>query len=129
MPDGTFMVWRGGVNEFLASAIPAPIALTLVLRVEMDSEEAARLHRFTLRVNFEGRDVLPGSSQPLAMKVPPGEARLYTNIIANLGFPVDREGEGYVQGTIDEDTQVPLIYFRVRRTPTPFFFTPGMPRL
>ncbi|HLZ94472.1 MAG TPA: hypothetical protein VKT20_03980 [Candidatus Dormibacteraeota bacterium] len=128
MPDGTFMIWRGGINEFLTTAIPTPISLTLVLRVEMDVEEAARLHKFTLKVSFEGRDVLPASTQPLAMKATPGETRLYANILANLGFPVDREGEGYVQGTIDDDVKVPLVYFRVRRTPDPFFFTPGMPR-
>ena len=116
--DGTFMIWRGGITEVTTPVIPSPARFTLVLRVEMDRQEAEDLHEFRLRIEHEGKEIVPWSSNPLAAKIPPTEPRGYLNLHANLGFVVQQAGDGFIESMIDGSIRLPLLYFRVRHVPT-----------
>lgn len=115
--DGTFMVWRGGITEVTTSVIPAPANFTLVLRIEMDRQEAEELHEFQLRIEHEGQEIVPLSSNPLAAKIPPNEPRGYLNVQANLRFVIPVAGEGFIESMIDGSIRLPLLYFRVHHVP------------
>ena len=115
--DGTFMVWRGGITEVTSSVIPAPANFTLVVRIEMDRQEAEDLHEFQLRIEHQGKEIVPWSKNPLAAKIPPSEPRGYLNLHADLRFIIPEAGDGFIESMIDESIRLPLLYFRVRHVP------------
>jgi hypothetical protein len=122
--DGTFMVWRGGINKFQATSFPAPFRLFLILRLEAEGEEARSLHRLGLRVVHAGREY-PWQESPIAFKEPePPDPHSYLNLLANLNLVLDSPGMGRVELLIDEEGIIPGLPFQVEQIP----FPPGFPR-
>ncbi|HEX6509818.1 MAG TPA: hypothetical protein VF221_19500 [Chloroflexota bacterium] len=118
IPDGTVMIWRAGITETQATGFPTALSFALVVRLEADREEVATLHRFSLRIEHEGRELVPWSPSPLVVKAPPpSEPRAYINIVINLRFVVPSEGEGFIESVVDDDINLPRLYFRTRLMP------------
>jgi hypothetical protein len=121
VPDGTVMIWRAGITEQQGIAFPAAVSFSLVVRLEADREEVASLHRFSVRIEHEGVELLPWSPSPLVVKAPPpSEPRAYINLVINLRFIVPREGEGFIESVVDDDINLPRLYFRTRQLPALF---------
>ncbi len=121
IPDGTVMIWRAGITETQSIAFPTAMGFSLVVRLEADREEVATLHRFSLRIEHEGIELVPWSPSPLVVKAPPpSEPRAYVNIVINLRFVVPREGEGFIESVVDDDILLPRLYFRTRHMPALF---------
>lgn len=122
--DGTFMIWRGGINKLQASSLPAPFRLVLLLRLEADAEEAHRLHHLGLRVVLDGQEH-PWQEGPLAFKVPESpDPNSYLNLLVNLNAVFDRPGMGRIELVIDQAAIIPSLPFQVEQIPLP----PGYPR-
>jgi hypothetical protein len=112
-PDGTFMVWRGGITQVESSAFPAPVNLTLVLRLEADREDAEALHEFGMRIMLGEHEIGPWRTLPLALRVPEGEDRVYLNMVMDLRFVVQEPGVAVLESMVD-DRPVPTIRLKVQ---------------
>lgn len=116
--DGTFDVEAGGINEFrpLGGVIigaPIQIQFSLVVRFELDAQEARRVRRFRFHLFYNGENVGPWQDVPIALRLVEGEQRYYINLILNLRYFVPRAGAGYVEMLFDDHQRVPHIHFRV----------------
>jgi hypothetical protein len=122
--DGTFMVWRGGINRFQATSFPALMRLALILRLEADGTEASDLHRLGMRVVQAGQEY-PWQESPLAFKEPdPPDPHSYLNLLANMNMVFDRPGMGRIELVIDQEAIIPGLPFMVEKIPLP----PGFPQ-
>lgn len=118
------MVWRGGINKFQTTALPAPFRLVLILRLEADEDEAVRLHHLGLRVVHAGRE-FPWQQSPLAFKEPEApDPHSYLNLLATLNLVLDRPGIGRIELVIDQEEIIPGLPFTVELIP----FPPGFPQ-
>ncbi|MGH7765074.1 MAG: DUF6941 family protein [Candidatus Dormibacteraceae bacterium] len=117
-PDGSFMVWRGGITEVATSSFPAPINLTMILRMQADREDAETLHEFGMRIELDGREIGPWRQVPIALRVPEGEPRVYLNMINELRFIVQEAGAVTIEAMVD-DRPLPPLHLRVRAAPQP----------
>lgn len=125
--DGTFMVWRGGINEFQVSTFPVLLRTALVLRIEADPEEARRLHHIRLRVTHAGDDP-PWQDIPAAFKEPvPPLPVSYLNLLVNLAIGIVRPGEGAVDIAVDGELVAPSLLFTVKQVPIPPGLLPPQP--
>jgi hypothetical protein len=115
--DGTFMVWRGGITEIASADWPAQVQFALVLRLEADPDEARELHEMSLHIVHAETEVVPWQATPLALRVAPGEPRLYLNIVVSISFDVELPGEGLIEAIIDGDMRVPHLHYAVRAAP------------
>src|SRR5262249_40136906 len=86
--DGAVMLWRGGITETTVSGFPSPVQYVLVLRLEADPSEARRLHEMRSTIYYSGTRLGPWQTTPLALRVFPGEPRVYLNVVVNLRFTV-----------------------------------------
>jgi hypothetical protein len=121
--DGTFMVWRGGINEFQSPLFPVVLRTALVLRIEANPEESSRLHQIRLRVVFDKQEP-PWQEIPAAFKEPvPPLPVSFLNLLVTLGFGVSGPGEGQVEVAVDGELVAPHLLFSVRQIPLP----PGFP--
>jgi hypothetical protein len=113
-PDGTFMIWRGGVNKSFSNIFPAPVQYALVLRLELDEESARDLHSVGIRILFNGVEIAPIQTAPVAVAPPPqGEQFSYFTMLANLQLVVASPGSGEIQVRVDEDIAGPRLPFIV----------------
>jgi hypothetical protein len=112
--DGTFMVWRGGIQRTMALALPTLVHYALVLRLQLDEESARELHSIGLRIMFDGTEVGPMQTAPVAVGVPTaGDEFSYFTMLADLRIGVDRLGTGEIQIFVDEDIGGPRLPFSV----------------
>ncbi|SRR6266571_3864293 len=113
-PDGTFMVWRGGISNSFSSVFPAPLQYALVLRLELDEESARDLHSVGIRILFNDVEIAPTQTAPVAVAPPPaGEQFSYFTLLANLRLAVGSPGTGEIQVRVDEDIAGPRLRFTV----------------
>ncbi|HZV52328.1 MAG TPA: hypothetical protein VFD49_21515 [Candidatus Dormibacteraeota bacterium] len=121
--DGTFMVWRGGVDNFGVLTFPALLHVYVVLRFEADAEESRQLYRLRMRVTHQ---TVEGSWQeiPIAFKEPPSpDQKSYLNLLMNVNFGVRGPGPGRVEVAIDDVLIAPALAFQVNQMQPP----PGFP--
>jgi hypothetical protein len=117
--DGTFMVWRGGINEFQVPVFPMLVRTSLVLRIEADPEESRRLHTIRIRIVYMGQPA-PWQEIPAAFKEPmPPLPVSYLNLLVTLGFGVVQPGEGAVELAVDGELVAPSLLFTVKQVPMP----------
>ena len=117
-PDGTFMVWRGGITQFASNSFPAPINLTMILRIEADREDAQTLHEYGMHILLGGREIGPWRTVPIALRVPEGQDHVYLNMINELRFVVQEAGTVTIESMMD-DRPLPTLRLRVAQTPQP----------
>lgn len=111
--DGTFMVWRGGVDRTVAAHFPAQVKYALVVRLEAGPDEVAgQLHTLTLDLTYEGERIGPTMHIPVAVQENPALKRYHMNILTNVVIEVQHPGEGSIHARI-ADVALPLIYFEV----------------
>jgi len=106
--DGTFTVFKGGIDQMASPRWPALTRLALITRLELDAEESHRLIELQLRVLFQ--DVQMGAStQPLAVKAAPVGGRSYVNSIATLNLGIPGPGVITIAATVNDEA-LPLLY-------------------
>jgi len=117
-PDATFMVWRGGITQVASNSFPAPINLTMILRIEVDREDAETLHEYGMRIALGGREIGPWRTVPIALRVPEGEDHVYLNMVNELRFLVQEVGTVTIESMMD-DRPLPTLRLRVTQAPQP----------
>ncbi|MEA2633838.1 MAG: hypothetical protein QOH92_605 [Chloroflexota bacterium] len=115
-PDGTFDVLGAGIFAVGVPTLPAAIRLTLVLRAQLDPDEANRLHHLRLRLLDEGdSDVMPAMTVPVILRQ--GTApRHYLNIVTDVIAPFPRAGNFRFQVAVDDEA-IPFIHLTVTHQP------------
>lgn len=114
--DGTFDVLGAGIYAVGVPMLPAPIKLTLVLRAQLDPEEANRLHHLRVRLlDDAGADVMPPMTVPVVLRQ--GAApRHYLNMVIDVVAPYPRAGDYRFQVAFDDEA-VPFIHLAVIHQP------------
>lgn len=118
--DGTFTVFRGGINEVNSPAWPILLKVASITRLEFTPEEATKLNEYTQQITFEGQGrshVMAQVRQPIALKVLPGKP-IYANLIGNLNLIVPGSGRITIQ-TLINDEALPLLHFEANQAPLP----------
>jgi hypothetical protein len=113
--DGTFTVFKGGIDQMASQGWPALTRLALITRLELDAGESHRLLELQVRVLFQ--DVQIGASiQPLAVKAAPVGGRSYVNSIANINLGIPGPGLITIAATVNEEA-LPLLYLTATQAP------------
>lgn len=115
--DGTIDVTRAGITEIYADRYPALVSFGYLIRLELDSGEAASLHRLRLDVSHQGRAIGPSLISPIVAKVPGANQPLYVNLLNQLQFPIGGPGEIVLAAWVDDDLAVPLVKLVVKTVP------------
>jgi hypothetical protein len=112
--DGTFTVFKGGIDQMASARWPALTRLAIITRLELDAEESRRLVEMQVRVLFQGVQ-MGASTQPLAVKAAPVGGRSYVNSIANLNLGIPGPGVITIAATVNDEA-LPLLYLTVTQT-------------
>jgi hypothetical protein len=107
--DGTFTVFRGGIDQVQSDAFPALVRLVLVTRLELTRKEARVLNELFLEVEHEGQVMGPRVGQPLAVRVPDQPKPIYVNSIAQLNIVIPSAGVTIFKAAINEG-MLPWLY-------------------
>ncbi len=107
--DGTFTVFRGGIDQVQSDSFPALVRLVLVTRLELTREEARVLNELFLEVEHEGHLMGPRFGQPLAVRVPDKQKPIYVNSIAQLNIIIPSAGVTVFKAAINEGI-LPWLY-------------------
>jgi hypothetical protein len=107
--DGTFTVFRGGIDQVASDAFPTLVRLVLVTRLELTRDEARVLNELFLEVEHEGTLMGPRVGQPLAVRVPDHEKPIYVNSIAQLNVVIPSPGVTIFKAAINEGI-LPWLY-------------------
>lgn len=123
VPDGTFMVWRGGITNSAVASFPAPVKYSLVVRLEAEPDEVVgKLNELTIDGTHDGSSI--GTVRlPVAIPEVPGQKRYYLNFVVDLVFIARRPGEGMIQLAI-AGKSLPLIHFEIVQGTGPLFPPP-----
>ena len=114
--DGTFTVFKGGIDQLASARWPALTRLALITRLELDAEESHRLIELQVRILFQGVQ-MGASRQPLAVKAAPIGGRSYVNSIANLNLGINGPGVITIAATVNDEA-LPLLYLTVTQAAT-----------
>ena len=115
-PDGTFDVLGAGIFAVGVPTLPAVIKLTLVLRLQLDQEEAAQLHQLRLRMLDDAdADVMVPLTVPVVLRQGP-LPRHYLNIVNEVFAPLPHPGDFRFQVAIDDEA-MPFIHLTVTHQP------------
>ena len=106
--DGTFTVFKGGIDQMAAPGWPALTRLALITRLELDADESHRLIELQVRILFQGVQV-GASRQPLAVRPAPVGGRSYVNSIANLNLGLPGPGVITIAASVNDEA-LPLLY-------------------
>jgi hypothetical protein len=106
--DGTFTVFKGGIDQFASPGWPALVRLAIITRLELDARESRRLMEMQVRISFDGVQ-MGASTQPLAVKAAPAGGRSYVNSIANLNLGIPGPGVVTIAATVNDEA-LPLLY-------------------
>jgi hypothetical protein len=118
-PDGTFMVWRGGITDFNVIQFPALIHAVMILRLEADAAEARQLHALRVRVVHDGLQA-PWHESPIAFKDPQApETTSYLNMLVNLNVGFSRPGTGRIEVALNVVESIPPLVFAVKQAAVP----------
>jgi hypothetical protein len=112
--DGTFSVFKGGIDQMASTNWPALTRLALITRLELDAEESHQLIELQVRILFQGVQ-LGASRQPLAVKPAPAGARTYVNSIANMNLGIPGPGVITIAASVNEEA-LPLLYLTAIQT-------------
>ncbi|MHB1523592.1 MAG: DUF6941 family protein [Candidatus Dormibacteria bacterium] len=99
--DGTFTVFKGGINRLTASAFPTLARFVVVTRLEFDQEEASELHEVGLTVSLGYTQLAPTKVNPIALQravVGP----CFANVISQFSLVVPAPGELVLAATVDD---------------------------
>jgi hypothetical protein len=107
--DGTFTVFRGGIDQLASDGFPAFARLVLVTRLELTRQESRVLNELFLEVEHEGHLLAPRVGQPLAVRVPEQEKPIYVNSIAQLNIVIPSAGVTVFKAAINEGI-LPWLY-------------------
>jgi len=106
--DGTFTVFKGGIDQLASPGWPVFTRLALITRLELDAGESRRLLELHVLVLFQGVQ-LGASTQPLAVKAAPVGGRSYVNSIANMNLGIPGPGVITIAATVNDEA-LPLLY-------------------
>lgn len=109
--DGTFTVFKGGIDQIASPAWPVITRLAIITRLELDPNESRRLLEMQVSILFQGIQG-PITKQPLAVKAAPAGGRSYVNSIATLNLGIPGPGVFTIAATVDEQA-LPLLYLTV----------------
>ncbi|HLH68908.1 MAG TPA: hypothetical protein VKY90_07740 [Candidatus Dormibacteraeota bacterium] len=122
--DGTFMGWRGGVDNLGVLTFPALLHVYAVLRFEADAKGSRQLHRLRMRVTHQTVEG-PWQEVPTAFKEPPSpDQRSHLNLLMNVNLGVRGPGPGRVEVAADDVLIAPALVFRVNQIQPPPAFPP-----
>jgi len=120
--DSTFTVFRGGINELRAPAWPTLLRVSIITRLEFDSEEATRLNEISQRITFEAdgtSHVMAQTRQPIAVKGADPSQSAFANLIGNMNLVVPAPGKITFETMINDEERLPLLHFHARQAPLP----------
>lgn len=112
--DGTFTVFKGGIDQMASHSWPALTRLALITRLELDADESHRLIELQVRILYEGVP-MGASTQPLAVKAAPAGGRSYVNSIANINLGIPGPGVITIAASVNEEA-LPLLYVTATQT-------------
>ena len=112
--DGTFTVFKGGIDQMASQSWPALTRLALITRLELDADESHRLIELQVRILYEGVQ-MGASTQPLAVKAAPAGGRSYVNSIANINLGIPGPGVITIEASVNDEA-LPLLYLTVTQT-------------
>ncbi len=115
--DGTFTVFKGGIDQVASPNWPALTRIAIITRLELDPQESRRLIEMQLRVLFQGVQ-MGSSTQPLAVKPVPVGGRSYVNSIAYLNLGIPGPGVITIAATVNDEA-LPLLYLMVTQAAAP----------
>lgn len=114
--DGTFSVFKGGIDQMASPNWPALTRIAVITRLELDAEESHRLVEMQLRVLFEGIQ-MGTSRQPLAVKAAQAGGRSYVNSIVNMNLGIPRPGVITIAASVNDEA-LPLLYLTASQAAT-----------
>jgi len=114
--DGTFSVFKGGIDQLASPNWPVLTRIAVITRLELDANESRRLVEMQLRVLFEG--VQMGTSrQPLAVKAAAAGSRSYVNSIVTMNLGIPGPGVITVAASVNDEA-LPLLYITATQAAT-----------
>jgi len=108
-PDGSFDLKRAGINELVAPHFPAQMNFAVLLRLELDDDEALKLHWARISVSHAGVPLLPDVPTPLVVRNRVPGQPCYLNLFMRFNLELAGPGELQLSGRIDDEVAFPTM--------------------